>query len=455
MFRYFEGDPARRRQREHRVSSKHTRPGPAGRAAQQAGRPSLRATPSSSLRRISRSSWPSRWSGRRCGRWRREHELAQGTYYLRRGRPRLVCLPVPRQRAGASRTGCGGRSDPVHLVRGLYMLGGNAYGHQKQYGWGCGLGMPADVFDDVTVGFSPGTHAQHRARHRGPRLHVPLGRGRRGPRRRGLRRRAAHGRPHPAARAARRPLRLRRGQLVPVRRQRQPDQEHPLRQPSHLGEQLLPAGHVRHAGAVVGPVLLQQRGAELHLRRPRRRGRGGLREPDRPQQPLRHRQGQLVTFRGSDRGYVFNNTTFRGGGIWFHSEPERANATEQGQPTLRPELPDRPARAGALAVRSSRSATRRAISLDVRWHAAGRPAGGLLLRELGLPLAAADRRQGLRRVPGGGRPGRDGAGQLLPRSGGAAAVPAADRRQPAALGGRSGRRTSRRPRRCAATWSTR
>jgi len=36
---------------------------------------------------------------------------------------------------------------------------------------------------------------------------------------------------------------------------------------------------------------------------------------------------------------VLNNTTFRGGGIWYHSEPQRANGTEQGQPTYGAHLP--------------------------------------------------------------------------------------------------------------------
>ena len=50
-------------------------------------------------------------------------------------------------------------------------------------------------------------------------------------------------------------------------------------------------------------------------------------------------KGSFVTFRGSDRGHVFNNTTFRGGGIWFHSEPQRTNIPGQGQPTYGPSFP--------------------------------------------------------------------------------------------------------------------
>jgi hypothetical protein len=60
------------------------------------------------------------------------------------------------------------------------------------------------------------------------------------------------------------------------------------RQPPHLGAVLLPAGHVRDAGALVGPVLLQQRGAGVHFRGARGSGRGGLREPHRAQQHLCH-----------------------------------------------------------------------------------------------------------------------------------------------------------------------
>ncbi len=47
-----------------------------------------------------------------------------------------------------------------------------------------------------------------------------------------------------------------------------------------------------------------------------------------------------VTFRGSDKGHVLNNATFRGGGIWFHSEPERSNAANwHGAPCYGPSFP--------------------------------------------------------------------------------------------------------------------
>ena len=50
-------------------------------------------------------------------------------------------------------------------------------------------------------------------------------------------------------------------------------------------------------------------------------------------------KGSFVTFRGSDGGHVLNNTTFRGGGIWFLSSPQRTNLPGQAQPTYGPSFP--------------------------------------------------------------------------------------------------------------------
>ena len=36
-------------------------------------------------------------------------------------------------------------------MRGLYTLGGNAFGHQKQERWGSGLSIVADTFDDMSM----------------------------------------------------------------------------------------------------------------------------------------------------------------------------------------------------------------------------------------------------------------------------------------------------------------
>ena len=201
-----------------------------------------------------------------------------------------VCPPAGNLEFVGAWSGC--RYGPVEHLRGLYLLGGNSYGHQKQYGWGSGLTVPSRLIEDVTVGFSttgvlssvPGTEVA--------RLPVPLGAVRNRPRRRTLRRRAPHRRPHQEARTSRQTLRLRRRQLVPLRRQRQPDQEHPLRQPPHLGRQLLHVDHERAAGLLVGPVRVRQRGAEQPLHRLRRRGHRMLRKPHGPQQHLRQRQAQ-------------------------------------------------------------------------------------------------------------------------------------------------------------------
>ena len=209
-------------------------------------------------------------------------ELAQGTFFYDAAQHFLYLCPYPGSEPTVSHW-VGGRSDPVHLVRGLYTLGGNAYGHQKQYAWGCGLGMPAETYEDVTVGFSPG-HTLSTVPGTVVRdctfrwCGADVGRG--GEVSGDVR--------HTADRIQRPELHVDHcifdvGNSFLFDGNDNPTKNIPFAN-HHIWENsyFLPA-MCGMQGPVVGPVLLQQRRAELPFRRTRRRGCRGVRESDRAQ----------------------------------------------------------------------------------------------------------------------------------------------------------------------------
>jgi len=294
-------------------------------------------------------------------------DLAQGTFcYDASGHVLYVCLPPATEPWAFGWQG--GRSDPIHLVRGLYTVGGNAYGHQKQYCWGSGLGIAAGVFDDVSVGFSPG----------GNMPTVPgsvvrdctfrwcgaeVGRG-------GV---LSGDERHTADRIRRPELHVDHcvfdaGNAFLFDGNDNPTKNIPFGN-HHVWENsyFLPA-----MGGMMGPWWDQYCFNNV-VQNCIFAGRGGVDVEVSENLIVRNNlfttdKGSFVTFRGSDRGCVLNNTTFRGGGIWFHSEPERANATEQGAPTYGPSFPLlRRGPVPWLSIDPIRH--EKGISLDVRWIA--------------------------------------------------------------------------------------
>ena len=208
-------------------------------------------------------------------------------------------------------------------------------------------------------------------------------------------------------------------------------------------------------GPVVGRALLQQRRAELHLHRPRRRGRGDLRGADRAEQHLRRREGvrrHVPRLRQGPRAQQRHLPRRR---LWFHSEAERSNAASwHGAPCY-----------GATFPMTERG--------QVPWLSLGDPAGeggiGLGVRwlpladhpeiyycenwDVGSPLLIDGKGFASYRAAGGR--GGDDPRHVFSRRACPAAVHPPDRRQPAAVDGRCRPRRSPRPTPSAATWSTR
>ena len=360
-------------------------------------------------------------------------ELAQGTYcYDAAGHALYVC-PLPGVEPSIWQWG-GGRGDPFHLVRGLYTLGGNAFGHQKQERWGSGLSIVADTFDDMSMGFNPGGNIspvpgsvvrdctfrwcggemgsggelsgdeRHTAdRIKRPELHVD----------------------HCIFDVSNSSMFDYNGS---------PTKNIPFGN-HHIWENnyFLPS-----MGSMMGPWWDQYCFNNV-VQNNIFAGRGGVDVEVGENMLVRNNifatdKGSFVAFRGSDRGYVINNTTFRGGGVWYLSSPEPGQRHRAGPAYLRAELPVAGARAGPLAFdRRDRPRTihqpRRPLA------AAGRSARGLLLRELGLSHSAVDRRPGFCLVPGGEQRGGADTRLYFHDPGCAAALSPPEQRQPAALGG--------------------
>ena len=364
IIRYSEGDPASPTKREHRVSS------------QELGPDRRIVLPSQPIAFDSRYAFciapatePGRMTEQSVATLLRlvsaKTELAQGTYYYDASGHGFYVCPFPGSEPIVSRW-VGGRSDPMHLVRGLYTLGGNAYGHQKQYCWGCGLGMPADVYEDVTAGFSPG-HTLSPVPGTVVRnctfrwCGADVGRGGE----------VSGDERHTADRIKRPELHVDHcifdvGNAFLFDGNDSPTKNIPFGN-HHLWE------HSYFLPAMVGMMgpWWDQYCFNNVVQNCVFAGRGGVDVEVSENLIVRNNlfttdKGNLVTFRGSDRGYVLNNTTFRGGGIWYHSEPERANSTEQGQPTYGPPRPI-VERGPVPWLTIDQIGHEKSIRLDVRW----------------------------------------------------------------------------------------
>jgi hypothetical protein len=337
VIRYGEGDSASPAQREFRISSKQI--GPERRIV-------LPSPPTTINSRyaffIAPAAEPARMAEQllyvplKPAPSRRE--LGQGTFYYDAAEHALYICGFPGSEPTVGHF-IGGRWDAVHLVRGLYTLGGNAYGHQKQAFWGAGLGIPADIFDDVSVGFSPGNNmfTVPGTQVRDCMFRWATGEVGRGGDLSGDER-------HTVDRIRRPELHVDHcifdvsnsflfdGNDSPTKNI--PFGNHHIWENSYF----LPA-----MCGMAGPWWDQYCFNNV-VQNCVFAGRGGVDVEVSENLIVRNNlfttdKGSAVTFRGTDRGYVLNNTAFRGGYIWFHSEPERANGNEQGQPTYGPSFP--------------------------------------------------------------------------------------------------------------------
>ncbi len=452
LVRYHEGDPASPAKREHRVSSQELGP---DRKIVLPSKPV--AIDSRYAFFIAPADQPEKLAEQMVHTTLRpvasRNELAQGTFFYDAAEHALYMCPYPGSEPAVLHW-VGGRSDPVHLVRGLYTLGGNAYGHQKQYAWGCGLGMPAEIYEDVTAGFSPG-HTLSTVPGTVVRdctfrwCGADVGRG--GEVSGDVR--------HTADRIKRPELHVDHcvfdvGNSFLFDGNDNPTKNIPFAN-HHIWENnyFLPA-----LCGMQGPwwdqYCFNNVVQNCLFAGPRRRGCRGVREHDRPQQSVHDRQGQPghLSRLGSRLRAEQHHVPRRRDLV-----PQRTGAGQcHGARAAHVRSAPADRRAGAGPLADDRSDRSREVDPAGRpLAAAGRAGRGLLLRELGLSLAAADRRPGIRGLPGGEQPGRTRARLLLPRSGRPAAVPAPDGRQPAAGGRGAVAAHSADARKCGAIWCTR
>ena len=337
LFNYLEGDPSSPGKREHRVSSKEI--GPERKVllpTKPVGFPSRYAF------LIAPAGEPNRATEQRFSVTLREvrarEELRPGTYCYDAAAHRVFVCSTHGDRPevfGFS----GGRSDPIHRLRGVYVVGGNSYGHQKQYGWGTGLGVTAERIEDVYAGFNsgrpfaaaPGSVVRD-CLFRWCNSEMGLGGELSGNVR------------HTADRIGRPELHVDHctfdvSDSFLFDYNDSPTKNIPFAN-HHIWENcyFLPA-----MGGGMGPWWDQYCFNNV-VQNCIFAGRGGVDVEVSENVIVRNNlfatdKGSFVTFRGSDGGHVLNNTTFRGGGVWFLSSPQRTNVPGQGQPTYGPSFP--------------------------------------------------------------------------------------------------------------------
>ena len=234
-------------------------------------------------------------------------------------------------------SGC--RYEPLGTLRGLYLLGGNSYGHQKQYGWSSGLNVPSRLIDDVSVGFSttgvlsgvPGTECRD-CLFRWAQSEIGGGGEVSGDVR------------HTADRIKKPQLRVKHctfdiansflfdGNDNPTKNI--PFANHHIWEDNTFvsimaGLQACWWDQYCFNNVVQNNLFIYTGGTDVECCE-NLMARNNI---------FANEKRSAVTYRGTDRGYVISNTAFRGGGLWFDSEPQRANATEQGQPCYGPTFP--------------------------------------------------------------------------------------------------------------------
>ncbi|MBL7039439.1 MAG: right-handed parallel beta-helix repeat-containing protein [Pirellulaceae bacterium] len=336
-FNYFEGSPESPQPRKHQVRSKDI--GPDRRFV-------LPSTPVGFPSRyaflIASADKPDRTTEQRSAVTLRQvadrNDLLPGTYcYDAADHSLHVCGPHGERPEVLAFSG--GRSDPIHLLRGVYVVGGNSYGHQKQYGWGTGLGVTAEVIEDVYAGFNtgrpfaaaPGSIVRD-CLFRWCNSEMGLGGEISGNVR------------HTADRIQRPELHVDHCTFDVSNSFLFDYNDSPTKNIPFANHHIWENSYFLSAmGGVMGPWWDQYCFNNV-VQNCVFAGRGGVDVEVSENLIVRNNlfatdKGSFVTFRGSDRGHVFNNTTFRGGGIWFDSEPQRTNIPGQGQPTYGPSFP--------------------------------------------------------------------------------------------------------------------
>jgi len=365
IIRYFEGDPAAPVRREHRISSQRIG---ADRRIVLPGKPA--AFDSRYVLFVAPADHPDRGIEQLLGVRLRpvgsRGELVQGSYcYDAPAHAFYVCL-LPGSEPSVLGWGSGGRTDPTHLVRGLYTVGGNAYGHQKQYCWGTGLGVAGDVFDDVSVGFSSGHNMNvvpgsvvRDCTFRWCGADVGLGGTLSGEER------------HTADRLKRPELHVDHCTFDCSNSFLFDGNDNPTKNIPFANHHIWENSYFLAAMAGMQGPWWDEYSFNNVVQNCTFTGRGGVDVEISENVIVRNNifandKASAVSFRGSDNGHVINNTSFRGGGILYDSEPGRANAASQGAPCYGPSFPlAQRGRVPWLSIGDL--AHERGVSLDVRW----------------------------------------------------------------------------------------
>ena len=336
-FTYFEGNPASPTKKEFKVNSKDLRPDrKVVLPSQPVGFPDRMAFA------IAPAAAPQQMVEQQQGVGLKtvatRAELAPGTCFYD-GDEHLfyVCPSAGSLPYAGGWSGC--RYEPLATLRGLYLLGGNSYGHQKQYGWGSGLNVPSRLIDDISIGFSttgvlsgvPGTECRD-CLFRWAQSEIGGGGEVSGDVR------------HTADRIKKPQLRVKHCTFDIANSFLFDGNDNPTKNipfgNHHIWEDntfvSIMAGlqacwwdQYCFNNVVQNNLFIYTGGTDVECCE-NLMARNNI---------FANEKRSAVTYRGSDRGYVISNTGFRGGGLWFDSEPQRANATEQGQPCYGPTFP--------------------------------------------------------------------------------------------------------------------
>ncbi len=275
-----------------------------------------------------------------------------------------VCPPAGNLEFVGAWSGC--RYGPVEHLRGLYLLGGNSYGHQKQYGWGSGLTVPSRLIEDVTVGFSttgvlssvPGTEARD-CQFRWAQCEIGRGGELSGDVR------------HTADRIKRPELRVKHCVFDVANSFLFDGNDNPTKNIPFANHHIWEDNYFMSIMSGLQACWWDQYGFNNVVQNNLFTGCGGVDIECCENLMARNNifandKRSAVTYRGSDHGYVINNTSFRGGGLWFDSEPQRANATEQGPPCYGETFPV--TRRGQVPwMTIDNLGNEKGISLNVKW----------------------------------------------------------------------------------------
>jgi hypothetical protein len=363
-FTYFEGNPASPTKKEFKVNSKDLRP---DRKVVLPSQPI--SFPDRMAFAIAPAGTPQQMAEQQQGISLKtvatRAEIVPGTCFYDGDEHRFyVCPSAGSLPYAGGWSGC--RYEPLATLRGLYLLGGNSYGHQKQYGWGSGLNVPSRLIDDVSVGFSttgvlsgvPGTECRD-CLFRWAQSEIGGGGEVSGDVR------------HTADRIKKPQLHVKHCTFDIANSFLFDGNDNPTKNipfgNHHIWEDntfvSIMAGlqacwwdQYCFNNVVQNNLFIYTGGTDVECCE-NLMARNNI---------FANEKRSAVTYRGSDRGYVISNTAFRGGGLWFDSEPQRANATEQGQPCYGPTFPT--VRRGPIRwMSNSELGHETGLNLTVQW----------------------------------------------------------------------------------------